>query len=696
MSVDYQLHGKVAVITLNSPPDNRLGFETRRALSESLDAAIGDAQVEAIVLTGADGLFSAGAELSELGAAGESLEPSLSTLTEKVEQSPKPVVAAIDGLCTDGGLELALACHGRLATGNARLGLTQAKVGLLPSAGGTQRLPRLVGVEKALNMIMLATVTPAKTLADTKLLDQVVAGDLLAQAVAFAEKLAACGAPPRVRDRKIEFPEAEAYFGFARSMVSPKSLPGAAKCVEAVTASTTMKFEDGLKLENTLYQQQALLVETKARVYLLRAEKIAAKIPDIPADTPVRPLKAAAVIGAGTMGSGIVMALLNAGLKVSVFVRRPELLDKTNTAMFKSYESTLKKGKLSQEQFDDRMNRLTMTLDYKDFGDADIAIETVVEEWPAKQAVFEQLDAVLKPGAILASNTSTLDVNKIAQFTKRPQDVVGTHFFSPAHLMRLMEVIRGSATSKETMATVMKLATMMGKTAVVSGVCDGFIGNRILDPYRRQAYFMQEEGAPLEQIDKAAEKFGMIMGSFRMHDLAGNDVSWLSRKRRYIEQPGMRRLPLPDLICDTGRFGQKTGAGWYDYKPGDRTAYPSPTVRQMVEEYYKANGITPRKFTDEEIVERMIYALVNEGAKTLEEGIAARASDIDVIYTTGYGFPVARGGPMFYAETVGLHNVVQVMKRFAANPCADSDFWKPAPLLVKLAAENKTFSSEGY
>ncbi|WP_395695021.1 3-hydroxyacyl-CoA dehydrogenase NAD-binding domain-containing protein, partial [Piscinibacter sp.] len=421
------------------------------------------------------------------------------------------------------------------------------------------------------------------------------------------------------------------------------------------------------------------------------AEGEAAKT-GLPADTPLRPVNEVAVIGAGTMGGGIAMNFLNAGLSVVMLEMKQEALDRGVATIRKNYEAQVKKGKLKADKYEQRMALLSTTLNYADLKDADMVIEAVFEDMAVKEQVFKTLDEVMKPGAILASNTSTLDVNKIAAFTKRPQDVIGTHFFSPANVMKLLEVVRGEKTAKDVLATVMALGKKIKKTCVVSGVCDGFIGNRMIEQYSRQAGFLLEEGCTPQQVDKAVEKFGFAMGPFRMGDLAGNDVGWYIRKRRYLEKPNLRYSKTADLLCEMGRFGQKTGAGWYDYVAGKRDAIPSKLVEDMIAKHRTELGITPRKISDEEIVQRLVFALVNEGARIVEEGIALRASDIDMVYLTGYGFPLFRGGPMNYADTVGLFNVVQAMKRFAKNPNDDANFWQPAPLLAKLAAEGRTFS----
>jgi 3-hydroxyacyl-CoA dehydrogenase len=432
--------------------------------------------------------------------------------------------------------------------------------------------------------------------------------------------------------------------------------------------------------------------ESRALRHAFFGERAASKIPDVPEDTPVREIRKVAVIGAGTMGGGISMNFLNAGIPVTILEMKQEALDRGVGVMRKNYEGQVKKGKLTEDKYAQRMSLLTTTLSYDDLKDADMVIEAVFEDMGVKEQVFKKLDEVMKPGAILATNTSTLDVNKIAAFTKRPQDVIGTHFFSPANVMKLLEVVRGDKTAKDVLATVMQLAKKIKKTAVVSGVCDGFIGNRMIEQYSRQAGFLIEEGASVQQVDRAIEKFGFAMGPFRMGDLAGNDIGWAIRKRRYVEKPDMKYSKTADLLCEMGRFGQKTGKGWYDYQPGKRDAIPSKEVEEMIAKHRATLGITPRKISDDEIVHRLVFALVNEGAHILEEGIASKASDIDMVYLTGYGFPLWRGGPMLYADMYGLFNVVQAMKRFAQNPHDDAKFWQPAPLLAKLAAEGKTFN----
>ncbi len=697
MSANYELRGNVAVITLNNPPVNGLGYETRKAVVEGLERAQADAAVKAIVITGAGKAFSGGADIREFGSPKALAEPNLLTVISACELSSKPIVAAIHTVCMGGGLELALGCHYRVASAGALVALPEVKIGLLPGAGGTQRLPRVLGVENALNMIVSGEPVKSDMLAmapGQKLFQKIIEGDLMSGALAYAAEVADARPLPRVRDLKVSHPNADAYFQFTRNMVGgmSKNFPAPLKCVEAVAASVRMKFDDGMKYERELFTALMSTPESKALRHAFMAERATTKIPDVPADTPVRTVAKIAVIGAGTMGGGIAMNFLNAGIPVVMLEMKQEALDKGVAIVRKNYDAQVKKGKLKQDKLDARMAMLSTTLNYADLKDADMVIEAVFEDMGVKETVFKTLDEVMKPGAILASNTSTLDVDKIAAFTKRPQDVIGTHFFSPANVMKLLEVIRGKETAKDVLATVMQLGKKIKKTCVVSGVCDGFIGNRMIEQYSRQAGFLLEEGCTPVQVDKAMEKFGMAMGPFRMGDLAGNDVGWYIRKRRYLEKPNLRYSKTADLLCELGRYGQKTSAGWYDYVPGKRDAIPSKIVTDMIEAHRLALGIAPRKIGDEEIVHRLVYALVNEGAKIVDEGIALRASDIDMVYLTGYGFPLHRGGPMCYADTVGLFNVVAAMKRFAANPLDDAAFWQPAPLLAKLAAEGRSFS----
>ncbi|MBI2770798.1 MAG: enoyl-CoA hydratase/isomerase family protein [Burkholderiales bacterium] len=699
MTAEYKVHGDVAVITMNNPPVNGLGHATRVGLTDGLTRANADAAVKAIVITGAGKAFSGGADIKEFGSPKALAEPNLLSVIIAVENSPKPVVAAIHTVCMGGGLELALGCHYRIAAPGTNVALPEVKLGLIPGAGGTQRLPRVLGVETALNMIVSGEPVKSEMLASLpgqKLFDKMAAApeSLAEEALAYARSVADARPLPLVRNMPCKHPLGDAYFQFARNMVKgmAKNFPAPAKCVDAVESATKKKFDEGMAYEREIFTALMFTPESRALRHLFVAERAASKIPDVPEDTVKREIKSVAVIGAGTMGGGISMNFLNAGIPVKILEMKQEALDKGLAIIRKNYESQVKRGKLKQDKYDQRMALLSTTLSYDELKDADLVIEAVFEELGVKEKVFKELDRVMKPGAILASNTSTLDVDKIAAFTKRPQDVVGMHFFSPANVMKLLEVVRGKETAKDVLATVMAIGKKIKKTAVVSGVCDGFIGNRMIEQYSRQAGFLVDEGATPQQVDKAMEKFGMAMGPFRMGDLAGNDIGWAIRKRRATERADMKYSRTADKLCELGRFGQKTGAGWYDYEAGKRDAIPSALVEKMIEDHRKELGITPRKISDDEIVQRLVFALVNEGARIVEDGIASRASDIDMVYLTGYGFPMHRGGPMMYADQVGLFNVAQAMKRFQQNPRDDAAFWEPAPLLAKLAAESKTFS----
>ncbi len=699
MSADYKVHGDVAVISLNNPPVNGLGLSTRQAITEGVEKAAQDASIKAIVITGHGKAFSGGADIREFGSPKATQEPNLLSVIAQIENCAKPVVAAVHTVAMGGGLELALGCHYRIAAPGASIALPEVKIGLIPGAGGTQRLPRVLGVEPALNMIVSGEPIKSEMLAmlpGQKLFDKMAASpeSLMDEALKLAREVADVRPLPRVRDLPCKHPQGDAYFQFTRNMVKgmAKNYPAPPMCVDAVQAATKKKFDDGMVLERELFINLMWTPECRALRHLFTSQRAASKIADVPDTTPTRAIKQVAVIGAGTMGGGISMNFLNAGIPVKILETKQEALDRGIATIKKNYEAQVKKGKLKEDKYAQRMALLTSTLSYDDIKDADLVIEAVFEEMGVKETVFKQLDAVMKPGAILASNTSTLDVNAIANFTKRPEDVIGMHFFSPANVMKLLEVVRGAQTAKDVLATVMALAKTIKKTAVVSGVCDGFIGNRMIEQYGRQGGFLLEEGCTPQQVDKAIEKFGFAMGPFRMGDLAGNDIGWAIRKRRYVEKPNMKYSKTADLLCEMGRFGQKVGKGWYDYQAGKRDAIPNKEVEDMVVKHRAAMGITARKISDEEIVQRLVFSLVNEAAHILEDGIASKASDIDMVYITGYGFPIYRGGPMLYADQVGLFNVVQAMHRFAANPHDDAEFWKPAPLLAKLAAEGKTFN----
>ncbi len=697
MSTSYQVTDGVAVITLENPPVNGLGQSTRAGIVDGITKANADSAVLAVVIKGSGHVFCGGADIKEFGSPKAGAEPNLHVVIDTVGQSAKPVVAAIHGVAMGGGLELALGCHYRVVVPGAQIALPEVNIGIVPGAGGTQRLPRVLGVEAALQMITTGASVPSDKLFKApgqKLFDRLIDGDLLAGALAFAKEVAAVRPLPSVRDLGVTAPADAEAFNKARADLAKtrRHLEAPQRCVDCVEAATKLDLDAGIQFEREVFEKLVTSDQARALRHSFFGERAASKIPDVPADTPLRRIDKVAVIGAGTMGGGIAMCFLNAGVPVILLEMKQEAIDRGVGTIRKNYEAQVSKGKLAQDKYEQRMSLLSTTLSYDDIAQADMVIEAVFEDLGVKSQVFTKLDEVMKPGAILASNTSTLDVDKIAEVTQRPGDVVGLHFFSPANVMRLLEVVRSKHTSKDVMATVMAVAKKIKKVAVVSGVCDGFIGNRMFEQYTRQAGFLIEEGATPEQVDKAAEKWGMAMGPFRVGDLAGNDIGWAIRKRRYVEKPNMRYSKVADLICEVGRFGQKTGKGWYDYEAGKREPVPSTEVLGILEKFRKDNGITPRTISDEEIVGRLVLSLTNEGAKILEEGIANRASDLDMVYLTGYGFPVFRGGPMLYADMIGLPKAVEQMKQYQQNPHDDAQFWEPAPSLAKLAAEGKTFN----
>jgi 3-hydroxyacyl-CoA dehydrogenase len=694
-NVDFEVSGAVAVLRLENPPVNSLGLEMRRQIVEALARAESDPAVEAVVLMGSGKGFSGGADIREFGTPKSYAEPHLLTVIRAVEECTKPVIAAIDGVCMGGGLELALACHFRVAAASARLALPEVKLGLLPGAGGTQRLPRVAGVERALNMIVTGAPVAPDQLSGTALIDALADGELKAAALQFARTILAERRPARrVRDITIQMPNAEAYFQFARNAVKAAAgpYPAPLACVEAVAAAVQQPFEAGMKRERELFVALMATPESAALRHIFQAERAASHIKGVPESVAVRPVTRVGVIGAGTMGGGIAMNFINAGMPVTLLETSQEALERGLATIRRNYQGALRKGTLTEASLEKRLALITPTLQYAPLGDADLLIEAVFENLEVKHRVFEQLDAVAKPGAILASNTSALNLDTIAGFTKRPQDVVGLHFFSPANVMRLLEVVRGAATAGEVLATAMALAKKIGKIAVVSGVCDGFIGNRMVARYGMAAHDMLLAGALPAQVDAALQKFGMAMGPFRMADLAGLDIGWAVRKRRAAEFPDQDFSNVADILCEAGRFGQKTGAGFYRYEAGARDAIPDPEVTAVIERFRESKGITARKVSDSEIVERCIYALINEGARIVDEGIAQRSSDVDLVYLNGYGFPAYRGGPMFYADSVGLTTVAHALRRIAAAPGADTAFWTPAPLLERLARAGASFS----
>ncbi|MBL8231192.1 MAG: enoyl-CoA hydratase/isomerase family protein [Bryobacterales bacterium] len=692
----YQVDGNVAVITVNNPPVNALSPGVPEGIAAYLRRAAEDLAVEAIVLIGGGRSFIAGADIKEFGKVtsgekprGEGLHPLLYAL----EDSPKAVTAAIHGQAFGGGLEVAMACAYRVAAANANTGQPEVKLGIIPGAAGTQRLPRLVGVAKAVEMCQFGDPVKAPEAARLGLIDRIIEGDLLAGAVAFARETA--GAPLRkVRDRNDKLgteDENAPIFASAREAAKKRqrNLVAPLAAIDAVEAATKLPFAEGVKEEGRLFQQCLFSTQSKALIHVFFGERTVAKIPDVPKETPLLPIGKAAVLGAGTMGGGIAMNYANAGIPVVLKDASQEALDKGLATIRKNYAASVAKGRFSQAVMDQRMALITPTLDEQAFEDADIIVEAVFENMALKKEIVARLDEIAKPAAILASNTSTLSIDEIASATKRPHMVIGHHFFSPANVMRLLEIVRGRETSKEVIATSMSLARTLGKIGVLVGNCRGFVGNRMFGPYRREAQFLVEEGAAIEAVDRAMTDFGMAMGPLAVGDLAGLDIGWRIRKEfKHLEQPGVRKPLLEDRLVEMGRFGQKTGAGWYKYDE-NRKALPDPAVEELIAKVREAAGIQARVISQEEITDRLLYSLVNEGARILEERIALRSADIDIVYLNGYGFPGYRGGPMFYADTIGPSAVLERVRDFHKQHGA---LWTPAPLLEQLVRDGRTFA----
>jgi 3-hydroxyacyl-CoA dehydrogenase len=685
----YAVRDGIAVISMNNPPVNGLSDALRAAIMENLEKADKESAVKAVVLIGAAKAFSGGADIREFNK--PRMKPDLPDVNDRQDAMSKPLVAAISGFALGGGLELALACHYRVAASKAQLGLPEVKLGILPGSGGTQRLPRIVPMAEAVQMMTTGNPIPAEKAKSLGLVDEIAQGDLLDFALNFIKTK--IGKPlPRIRDRSVKLDDPKSFFAKAREEVAKASrgYPAPLEIVGCAEAAATLPFDEGRRHERAAFARLVETSESKSLRHAFFAERQTAKIPDVPEDTPVREVKKAAVLGAGTMGGGIAMNFANAGIPVTLIDMNQAAVDKGIGIIRKNYAATVSKGRLKQEDMDKRLGLIKETTKLEEAKDADIIIEAVFERMDVKQDVFKKLDAIAKPGAILATNTSTLDVDQIAAVTKRPQDVIGTHFFSPANVMRLLEVVRGKKTDKGVLATTMKLGKTLKKVPVVSGVCDGFIGNRMLEKYGQQSLFLIDEGATPQQVDAALAKFGMAMGPFTMYDMAGNDIGWEVRKRRYKERPDFVYSKIADRVCEQGRFGQKTGKGFYKYEAGNRKPIPDPEVEKIISSYREEIGVKPRNISDDEIVQRLIYALVNEGAHILEEGIALRASDVDMVYLTGYGFPPYRGGPMFYADTVGLDKVLKSIEDFQKG--YQGQAWKPAPLLAKLAKEGRRFN----
>ena len=686
--------GRIAILTVNNPPVNALAAGVRDGIKDGVEAMAADSNIDAIVLIGGGRTFIAGADIREFGKPpkGANLNDVIATM----ENCSKIVVAALHGTPLGGGLETALGAHYRVSLASTRVGLPEVHLGLLPGAGGTQRLPRLTGAKYALDAIISGRHIPAPEAKTRGIIDAIVEGDLLAGAVAHAQMLVAQKAPlRRVRDLKVTlespdlFKETEkAIARRARGFKAPWSI---IKCVQA---AVELPFDEGIKRERELFLELLTSQESAAQRYYFFAERETAKVLDVPADTPQREIKIAGIVGAGTMGGGIAMNFANAGIPVTLLEVKQEALDRGLKTIRTNYENTAKRGGMKAEDVNKRMALIKPTLSYDDLKDSDVIIEAVFETMEVKEGVFKKLDEVAKPGAVLATNTSGLDVNQIANYTKRPGDVIGMHFFSPANVMKLLENVRGKATQKDVIATVMSLSKKIGKIPVLVGVCEGFVGNRMLRQRGIQSSYMMEEGALPQQIDKVIYDFGFPMGPFAMSDLAGNDVGWRIRQgKKEKEQRNVRYTGyIADAICELGRFGQKTGAGYFKYNLPDRTPIPDPEVEKIIEETSKKLGITRRAISDQEILERCLYPMVNEGAKILAEGMAQRSLDIDVIWVNGYGWPVYRGGPMWWADNVvGLKTIHDALLKY--RDASGDPFWEPAPLLKKLVQEDKKFST---
>ena len=691
-TVNYELRGDIAVLEVDNPPVNPLSSGVRVGLCDQFDKANSDENVRGIVLKGAGNAFIAGADISEFGQKMEG--PDLHTALKNIEYSEKPVVAAINGPALGGGLETALCCNYRIATEKSIVGLPEVNLGLLPGAGGTQRLPRIVGPSQALKIMLSGVPVPAKKALDQGILDSISTGDLVEDAISFLhKKLDETTEHPKVRDLNEKLVEArgnENVMAEAKALASKSRkgqfAPGQIiKCVEA--AIEEGDFDAGMKKESDLFLECLLHPQREAMIHIFFGERTAGKILDVPKDTETQKIGSAGVVGSGTMGGGIAMNFANAGIPVIVLDQDEKNLERGIGVIEKNYQMMVDRGRLSQEMKDGVMSLITPSLNYEDLCDCDIVVEAVYENLELKQEIFKKLDDVVKGDAILASNTSGLDIDAISSVTERPEKVVGTHFFSPANIMRLLEIVRGEKTSKETLATIMKLGKIIKKAAVMSLNAPGFIGNRMLFGYTQQANMLLLEGALPNQVDTALESFGMNMGPFRMMDLVGLDLGWRARKLAKLETPLTNKIA--DALCEQERFGQKNGKGFYNYSDGSRAPNPAPENEEIYVKVAEENGFTRRDISDEEIVDRCILGLVNEGAKILEEGVAQRSSDMDIVYINGYGFPIWRGGPMFYANSIGLDKVLEKINKFAEK---DEDFWKPADLLVALANDGGKFA----
>lgn len=688
----------VALIRIDNPPVNALSQEVIDGLSAAIDAVAGDPAVRAVVVMGAGRTFPAGADLKGLeniAWGGDSGAPDLHDLLQRIEDLPKPVVMAMHGTALGGGLEVAMAGHYRVAAPDGQMGLPEANLGIVPGAEGTQRLPRLVGLEKAIEMCVSGKPIKARDALAAGLIDRVIDGDLATAAIAFAREVASYGTHPKTRERRDRLPPGEAVpamvaAGKEMARRTRRHMEAPVRVIDALEAAVTLPFDEGCVRERQISLECMRSEQAKALIHVFFAERGVSRVPGVTKDTPAATVSSVGIVGAGTMGGGIAMACANAGIRVRLVDATQQGLDNGVATIRRNYDVSVKRGRFTAEQVEQRMSSIRPQIGYDGFGDVDLIIEAVFENLVLKQEVVAALDRVAKPGTIIATNTSTLDIDAIAAATSRPGKVVGLHFFSPANVMRLVEIVRGEATSPDTLATAMAVAKRLGKVGVVVGNCEGFVGNRMMFPYMYECQFLVEDGATPEQVDKALTDFGMAMGMFAVDDMAGLDVAWRVRKElNQFNKPGDRKPLVADTLCEMGRFGQKTGKGWYVYGD-DRKPTPDPEVLALIEQAASAAAIRRRPIANEEIIERTIYALINEGARVLEEGYASRAADIDVVYTNGYGFPAWRGGPMFYADRVGL---TKIYERVSAFHRELGQRWEPAPLLARLAREGSTFKA---
>ncbi len=689
--VHFEKRGAIGIITVDNPPVNALSVGVPEGMAESVAKGNADADVKAMVLIGEGGKFIAGADIKAMGKG----QTSSTAWREVVEMSEKPVVAAIQGYALGGGLETAMLCNYRIASDTAKIGQPEVAIGILPGAGGTQRVPRLAGVQAALDMIVSGRHYDAGEGADLGVLDAIYSDDgFLESAIAFAEKVADTRPLPRVRDMSDKLQDAKdnpGIFDAMRKKIARKARNQRAPyaCIDAVEGAVTLPFDDALKRERELFLELVNEDEAKSLRYAFFTERQARNVPDIPRDTPKIDVQSVAVIGGGTMGSGITMTCADAGFPVRILEMNEEALAKAMQKIRDTYVVSVKRGSITEAEVEERMARITPVTSYADLSDADMVIEAVFERMDVKIPVFEKLDQSMKQGAILATNSSALDIDEIARATNRPESVIGTHFFSPANVMKLLEIVRGEKSSKEVVASCQRFAQQIAKVGVVCGNCDGFLANRSRVPFNLEMNILIEDGALPQDVDKVMYDFGYPMGPFAVADLAGNDIGWEGRKRRYAANPDARKLPIPDAICELGRFGQKTRTGWYDYKEGDRTPYPSDVVEKIIRDYREAAGITPKNFTEEEILRRILFSSVNEICKILDEGIAYKATDADVMWLNGFGFPRYRGGVMFWADAIGVKAVHDQISKWHDEL---GDRWAPSPYLTKLAAEGRSFT----